>query len=1554
MNLLSVAWKSTKRRRDQLSPSSASSSPYHHRNISPFSPPETTVNTASELLQHQLPEPALPSPVLSDDDDPFGSRSNSIRRIRSREFWMEDAKAFRCYSCNLPFSLVRRKHHCRICGQIFCGKCATVQSAINFQLPGELRICVFCQGKDEEIMNPYGYSFDDDRISLSELSLNQPDCAGTSYDENWSLRLRGASPSTTLTRRGSDARRLERELNDALSHDAASQKYASDATYDSSSDDESDDSEEEEVEQSYLQPNPSNLVGSTNLKSLHHTNTSSASLIPTAMDFRPSHVRKRSESHQRPIPAALTAPASLKHIIQRIAAEQAVNNELPLSSTSSLARRPTLHRVRRPVSSVQINAVAVNHLKTLLAQELREFRVLNAPEWESVFLTFLLKLSETLHPDVKAGDPTDPNIYVKIKRIPGGTPSDSRFMDGLVITKSIAHKSMPAPIANPQILLLAFALDYRPVETPDTMDLSIEALVSQEKEHAKKLVARILTLSPDLVLVEKSVSRSALEFLLEARVTLVPNVKPSVMQAVARCTQADIVTFEKLAQAPRLGTCALFRMQTFFHPDIPRHRKTYLYFEGARKEVGCTIVLRGQPLDELAKVKALTQFMVQVAYSLRLETSLLQDEFALLPNTPSSLGDEPCTITNGNRNTPIDIPPPYTLVRQRELVLAHHKHQHRIVSSVAASSAALNTLPPLAPAPPRGDRTSTASGHVHDSSDYIAEVVLSPLDYQSITVLRSTSGDMTLGKYIERIYMLANYLCRCGSPWLNHVRSYAHNEGKVDVIVQAHPCPIVGMDESVLMWSECRICKASTQPVPMSEDTWAFSFGKYLELTFYHTGMPCRANLCPHDIHRSHVRWFAYRGLGIRVEYSKIDLYEVIFPPMRLEWDSHIHEVNKEEDREILHTRISRFYTSVRKKLQSLLNHENHNHRHVLHNLDKDKLAHILGLQRQALGDRKHMLQVLQRTFTNSAKDDTFASSVVYHELLGSVSKWEEVFARILGVARSPADRRSAHIGINPGSVGGNGNPNSTNSNGSSKPVDIMPPPLPPRHFNDSLPILGSSPSQEAMDVYLKAQAVPPTALEVVELKSLVSKQSKDKSYKGYSSMADPDSQKVMLVAPTDILPIVEEEDTKPPPFMPVNGFDSLDAMTPASKPPLGDRYFYVPSSMITDIIADERMGGPLFEWTVPKDIELDDMEEEVDKEEEAALTTVAGQLQYPWSPLEHIHPESPVILREDEPSSVIAFTLRSKQYQHALAALRADARLNVEVEKPICIDFDDITGDADGSQLKFSCQVFYAEEFEELRAACGIDKLYVESLARCFKYDTSGGRSGMLFLKTRDTRFMIKQLSRAERDALEHFAPMYLEHMSRAATTKLPTTLAKIFGFYTIKIKHSSTNKNTRLDLFVMEDLFFGKEDIKVFDLKGSERNRHVQSTGRRGEVFLDSNFVEYIYKSPLFLREHSKKMLRACVWNDTIFLSKQGVMDYSLLVGVDQKRQELVVGIVDFIRTFTWDKRLESFVKDTGLLGGGGKQPTIVKPKVYKRRFRNSMESYFLCVPDKHSPPL
>lgn len=64
------------------------------------------------------------------------------------------------------------------------------------------------------------------------------------------------------------------------------------------------------------------------------------------------------------------------------------------------------------------------------------------------------------------------------------------------------------------------------------------------------------------------------------------------------------------------------------------------------------------------------------------------------------------------------------------------------------------------------------------------------------------------------------------------------------------------------------------------------------------------------------------------------------------------------------------------------------------------------------------------------------------------------------------------------------------------------------------------------------------------------------------------------------------------------------------------------------------------------------------------------------------------------------------------------------------------------------------------------------------------------------------------------------------------------------------------------------------------------------------------------------------------------------------------MVVALIDYVRRYTWDKQLETWVKSSGILGGGGKDPTIISPKQYAKRLRAAIVSYLTVVPT-HQPP-
>lgn len=101
--------------------------------------------------------------------------------------------------------------------------------------------------------------------------------------------------------------------------------------------------------------------------------------------------------------------------------------------------------------------------------------------------------------------------------------------------------------------------------------------------------------------------------------------------------------------------------------------------------------------------------------------------------------------------------------------------------------------------------------------------------------------------------------------------------------------------------------------------------------------------------------------------------------------------------------------------------------------------------------------------------------------------------------------------------------------------------------------------------------------------------------------------------------------------------------------------------------------------------------------------------------------------------------------------------------------------------------------------------------------------------------------MSRFEIQSFLDFAPNYFEYMKSALTDRKPTVLVKIMGVYRIGFKNFQTNTATKMDILVMENLFYERTITQKFDLKGSIRNRLANVTGKEQEdlVLLDENLV-------------------------------------------------------------------------------------------------------------------
>jgi len=69
----------------------------------------------------------------------------------SRDFWMPDQSCRVCYECDSQFTIFHRRHHCRICGRVFCAKCTANFVPVPSDEPNtvreeweKIRVCNYC------------------------------------------------------------------------------------------------------------------------------------------------------------------------------------------------------------------------------------------------------------------------------------------------------------------------------------------------------------------------------------------------------------------------------------------------------------------------------------------------------------------------------------------------------------------------------------------------------------------------------------------------------------------------------------------------------------------------------------------------------------------------------------------------------------------------------------------------------------------------------------------------------------------------------------------------------------------------------------------------------------------------------------------------------------------------------------------------------------------------------------------------------------------------------------------------------------------------------------------------------------------------------------------------------------------------------------------------------------------------------------------------------------------------------------------------------------------
>ncbi|XP_028651787.1 RUN and FYVE domain-containing protein 2 isoform X3 [Erpetoichthys calabaricus] len=67
------------------------------------------------------------------------------KALQGGQVWLKDKDASHCRLCQAEFSISRRKHHCRNCGEIFCNSCSDNELPLPAS-PKPVRVCNTCYG----------------------------------------------------------------------------------------------------------------------------------------------------------------------------------------------------------------------------------------------------------------------------------------------------------------------------------------------------------------------------------------------------------------------------------------------------------------------------------------------------------------------------------------------------------------------------------------------------------------------------------------------------------------------------------------------------------------------------------------------------------------------------------------------------------------------------------------------------------------------------------------------------------------------------------------------------------------------------------------------------------------------------------------------------------------------------------------------------------------------------------------------------------------------------------------------------------------------------------------------------------------------------------------------------------------------------------------------------------------------------------------------------------------------------------------------------------------
>lgn len=396
-----------------------------------ISPVVEVKSSPEESPEHQVPPKRTPLNVIKRISNLVAAKDSNLHNYKDtdlQKFWMPDAKSKECYECSVKFTTFRRRHHCRLCGQIFCAKCCNqVVPGKIIMCAGDLKVCTYCS----KVVLSYLKSPDitaDLRSDLQALQVDLTNKLSVSDEIGTHKKIRKvsvgyqeerliSSPNLThadrrnILQQSNSLKMLAEEIIKSLSgtvqgHDLVAFMMSTNK------------SAEPDQAKAILNA----LIDAGFLVPLDLTTPDGE--VPSKWEFDEMSTYKLQKLAEGTTVESLPpTPHDLYNVVKDFENQESI--------FSTVAAKPLLEAF-------------CEHEEQLIDQLLRKENVDEA--WSKILIPICARVANTIRPETCNVDSMDIRNFVNFKKVPAGQRSDSKIIGGVVFSKNVTHKDMPTHI----------------------------------------------------------------------------------------------------------------------------------------------------------------------------------------------------------------------------------------------------------------------------------------------------------------------------------------------------------------------------------------------------------------------------------------------------------------------------------------------------------------------------------------------------------------------------------------------------------------------------------------------------------------------------------------------------------------------------------------------------------------------------------------------------------------------------------------------------------------------------------------------------------------------------------------------------------------------------------------------------------------------------------------------------------------------------------------------------------------------------------------------------